>query len=147
MLTGMRFHVVADQNARMNAVVNYTILVLLVGYAAIAIVNTLAMAAAARVPEFALLRLVGATRAQVRRMMRWETLLVVVFGALLGSVISAATLMAFSYGLTGSIVPVVPLWQYGLVLGIAALLGFAANMLPMRLALRVTPIQAVDMGE
>jgi hypothetical protein len=37
-----------------------------------------------RAREFALLRLVGATRRQVLAVMRWETLIVVAAGALLG---------------------------------------------------------------
>ena len=55
--------------------------------------------------ELALLRLVGATRRQLTRMIRAETLIVAVFGTTLGTLIAAPALAVFSHGLTGSAVP------------------------------------------
>jgi putative ABC transport system permease protein len=49
----------------------------LLGYVMIAVVNSLVTATAARAREFELLRLIGATRRQVRAMMRRETLILV----------------------------------------------------------------------
>jgi hypothetical protein len=56
---------------------------IIVAYPAGAVVNTV-LIAADRAREFAVLRLVGATRRQVLAMMRWETLIVVAAGAPLG---------------------------------------------------------------
>jgi putative ABC transport system permease protein len=56
---------------------NLIALVVLLAYIAIAVVNTLVMATAARGREFALLRLVGSGRRQVVRMMRIESLIVI----------------------------------------------------------------------
>jgi putative ABC transport system permease protein len=62
----------------------YALLGLAVIIAILGIVNTLALSVAERTREIGLLRAVGATRPQVRQMIRRESLLIAVFGALLG---------------------------------------------------------------
>ncbi|GAA1623587.1 ABC transporter permease [Actinoplanes couchii] len=105
----------------------------LLGYLAIAVGNTLVTATVARVPEFTLLRQVGATRAQVLAMMRGEARIVVVTAVAVGAVAVTPALIGTGLALTGSPVPVVP---PPLALGIvaaAALLGRAAVMTPARI--------------
>lgn len=72
------------------------------GFAAVASANTLVMTVLARRRELGMLRLVGATRLQVMRMLRWEGLLVSVAGVVLGTAIAAVTLVPMMRGLTGS---------------------------------------------
>ena len=74
-------------------------------FCAMALVNAMTMATAERAREFALLRLVGASKRQVRTMVRAETLIMVAFGLTIGSLIAAPGLAAFNYSLTGSAIP------------------------------------------
>ncbi|WP_316525952.1 FtsX-like permease family protein [Kitasatospora brasiliensis] len=81
---------------------------LLVCFAAVSTVNTLVALTADRRREFALLRLVGATRRQLLRMLSVEAALTTAIGVLLGTAVAAAASGAFSLAVTGSVVPVVP---------------------------------------
>ncbi|WP_035847057.1 FtsX-like permease family protein [Kitasatospora azatica] len=119
-----------------NAEVNELAMVLVLAFAAIAVVNTLAMSTAGRGKEFALLRLTGTSRRQVLRMLRFEGLGLLAVGLLLGSAIALAVLTAFSAGMTGTAAPG---WQwpgYAAVLALAGALVLAGTALPGRLALK-----------
>jgi putative ABC transport system permease protein len=80
-------------------------------------------------------------------MIRAETLIMVAFGLTIGSLIAAPGLAVFNYSLTGSALPSVSIRTYGGLLAVYALLGFAATVLPMRLALRINPIKAMAARE
>ena len=69
-----------DANADTQAWVNYLLLGLVIAFAAFAVLNTLTLAIRGRSREYALLQLIGASRPQVRRMMRIEALLLVPLG-------------------------------------------------------------------
>ncbi|MFI5750100.1 FtsX-like permease family protein [Streptomyces sp. NPDC051644] len=124
-----------------NAAVNHLAMGLVLAFTAIAVVNTLAMSVSERIREFAMLRLAGATRRQVLRMLRIEALSVLLIAAALGSGIALAVLTAFSIGMTGSAAPAVLPLVYATVVGGAALLALTATALPGRLALRVRPVE------
>ncbi|MEW2127042.1 FtsX-like permease family protein [Streptomyces sp. NPDC058369] len=124
-----------------NAEVNLLAMGLVLAFTAIAVVNTLAMSVSERFREFALLRLAGATRRQVLRMLRTETLSVLVIATALGTGIALAVLTAFSIGMTGSAAPGVLPLVYGTVVGVAALLALTATALPGRFALRTRPVE------
>ncbi|WP_406455546.1 FtsX-like permease family protein [Streptomyces sp. NBC_00876] len=126
-----------------NAEVNLLAMGLVLAFTAIAVVNTLAMSVSERIKEFALLRLAGATRRQVLRMLRIETLVVLLIAAVLGTGIALAVLTAFSIGMTGSAAPTVVPLAYAIVVGAAALLALIATALPGRLALKARPVEAV----
>ncbi|MYT28530.1 MULTISPECIES: FtsX-like permease family protein [unclassified Streptomyces] len=97
-------------------------LALLVCFAAVSTVNTLVAVTADRRREFALLRLVGATRAQLLRMLTAEAVLTTAVGVLLGAAVAGAASAAFSTAVTGSAVPAVPAAACGwIVAGAAAL--------------------------
>lgn len=130
-----------------NAEVNYLAMGLVLAFTAIAVVNTLAMSVSERFKEFALLRLAGATRRQVLRMLRIETLSVLLIATVLGSGIALAVLTAFSIGLTGSAAPVVLPVVYATVVGTAALLALTATALPGRVALKARPVEAVTSSQ
>ncbi|CAL9284154.1 ABC transporter permease [Streptomyces sp. SudanB182_2057] len=119
----------------LNAWANYTMAAVLGGFAAVAAVNTLVMTVLDRRRELGALRLVGATRRQVMRMLRWEGLLVAGAGVVLGTAIAAATLIPMTRGLTGAN-PYVPPLVYAAFAGGAVGLGLLAVTLPGRAALR-----------
>ncbi|MFF8534547.1 FtsX-like permease family protein [Streptomyces sp. NPDC015532] len=124
-----------DTERELNAWANYTMAGVLGGFAAVAAANTLVMTVLARRRELGMLRLVGATRLQVMRMLRWEGLLVGVAGVVLGTAIAAATLVPMMRGLTGES-PYVPPLLYGAFAAAAVSLGLLAVSLPARAVLR-----------
>ncbi|MEV6296070.1 ABC transporter permease [Streptomyces sp. NPDC051896] len=130
-----------------NAEVNYLAMGLVLAFTAIAVVNTLAMSVAERVREFALLRLAGATRQQVLRMLRTEALSVLFLATSLGSGIALAVLTAFSVGMTGRAAPSVTPLLYVTVVGIAGLLALVATAVPGRAALRVRAVTVATAKE
>ncbi|NXY99619.1 ABC transporter permease [Streptomyces sp. BR123] len=125
-----------------GAELNLLAMGLVLAFTAIAVVNTLAMSTAERFREFAMLRLAGAKRRQVLRMLRVEALAVLLMGAVLGSGISLAVLTAFSVGMTGVAAPVVLPVVYVGVVGVAGLLAVAATAVPGRGVLRIRPVEA-----
>ncbi|MDY0816658.1 FtsX-like permease family protein [Kitasatospora purpeofusca] len=99
-----------------------TELAMLVCFATVSVVNTLIAVTADRRREFALLRLVGATRPQLLRMLSAEAVLTTAVGVLLGAAVAGAATSAFSAAVTGSAVPPVPVATCGwIVAGAAAL--------------------------
>ena len=62
-----------------------------IDYALLALINTFIAATAGRRREFALQRLIGATRGQILRMMSVEALLIFAGGVVLGTVVAVAT--------------------------------------------------------
>jgi putative ABC transport system permease protein len=135
------------QRQQANAEVNYLAMGLVLAFTAIAVVNTLAMSVAERVREFALLRLAGATRRQVLRMLRTEALSVVLLATALGSCIALAVLTAFSVGMTGRAAPSVTPLVYLAVVAVAAALALVATALPGRVALRVRAVTVATARE
>ncbi|MET7698438.1 ABC transporter permease [Streptomyces sp. NPDC005485] len=130
-----------------NAEVNYLAMGLVLAFTAIAVVNTLAMSVSERVREFAMLRLAGATRRQVLRMLRTEALSVLLLATVLGSGIALAVLTAFSVGMTGSAAPAVTPLLYVAVVATAGLLALVATTLPGRVALKVRAVTVATAKE
>ncbi len=81
---------------------NLIALLVILGYIAIAVVNTLVMATGERSREFALMQLIGSSRGQVRSMMRIEAVLVAVTGMVFGVVVAIPPLIGVSMGISGS---------------------------------------------
>lgn len=130
-----------------NAEVNYLAMGLILAFTAIAVVNTLAMSVSERSREFAMLRLAGASRRQVLRMLRTEALSVLLIGTAIGSGIALAVLTAFSVGMTGSAAPSIAPLVYVSVVAVAALLALTATALPGRAALRPRPVTVATAKE
>jgi putative ABC transport system permease protein len=107
------------------------------------IVNTLALSVIERKRELGLLRAVGMRRRQVRRMIRWEAVLIATFGAVLGLVVGVAlgiaVVQAIGEGLKLAI-PVGTLLVYVLV---AAVGGVLAAILPARRGARLDILDAL----
>ncbi|GAA0339978.1 ABC transporter permease [Streptomyces blastmyceticus] len=130
-----------------NAEVKYVAMGLIIAFTAIAAVNTLAVSTADRAREFALLRLVGTTRRQVRLMLRLESLTVVVISTVLGTAVALATLTAFSVGMTGAAAPSLEPVTYLLIVALAGLLALGATLIPGRVALGGRPADAIGMKQ
>lgn len=119
----------------LNAWANTTMAAVLGGFAAIAAANTLVMTVLDRRRELGTLRLIGTTRRQVLRMIRWEALLVTLAGLALGTGIALATLVPMTNGLTGE-APTIPPLLYGTFAAAVVVLGLVSTSLPARAALR-----------
>ncbi|WP_129839748.1 ABC transporter permease [Streptomyces sp. RFCAC02] len=115
------------------------VLGVVVGYAAIALVNAQVLATAERRRELALLRLVGAGRRQVLRMMTVESTLVAVAGIGLGALVAGATLVPVALSLLDSVLPAGPAWLPAVVAASALLLTAAPTLLASGAALRHRP--------
>ncbi|MDT8911877.1 ABC transporter permease [Amycolatopsis sp. PS_44_ISF1] len=130
--------------ADVEAMINYLLAVLAIAYAAIAAVNTLAVAVLSRRREFGAQRLAGADRGQVRRMLFIEGGIVAVTGLVLGIVISLFTVLPMAIS-TGEIIPSGPVWVFlGVVLAVF-LIVWPVTALSARLAMRRSPIEAVTL--
>jgi putative ABC transport system permease protein len=110
------------------------------GFTAIAVVNTFAIATAGRRREYADLRLAGATGGQVRRLVTAEAAIAVAAGLVLGAAVTAIVVGAFSLAQDGVLRVFVDPPTYGALVGATALLGLLAGALPVRL---VVPRRAV----
>lgn len=135
------------QRQQSAAEVNLIAMGLVLAFTAIAVVNTLAMSVSERIREFALLRLVGATRRQVLRMLRIEALSVLLLATTLGSSIASAVLTAFSIGMTGRAAPTVAPLVYVAIVAGAGLLALIATAVPGRVALRVPAVTVATARE
>ncbi|MEV8015904.1 FtsX-like permease family protein [Streptomyces sp. NPDC086554] len=125
----------------------YALLALAVLIALLGIANTLTLAIHERTRELGLLRAVGQTRAQLRAMVRWESVLVAAFGTAGGLALGGFlgwVLVKASDGATDSAfafaVPPVQLVVVALV-GLAA--GALAGLRPARRAARLDVLRAI----
>lgn len=116
---------------------------ILLAFITIALVNSLVMATAARAREFALLRLIGLTPGQVRGMMRRETGVIAAAAIIIGSLAAAASLIGLSAGMTGTLLPDVPPLEYLGIVAVVIALGWGSIMIPVRLAMRPRPADAL----
>lgn len=113
--------------------------------AVLGITNTLMLSISERTKEIGMLRAIGMTRNQVRRMVRYESIIIALFGAVLGIVMGAffawALLRALeSEGISGFNFPVVQIIIY-FVLAIFA--GIFAAAWPARKAARMNILKAI----
>ncbi|MGW2353121.1 ABC transporter permease [Actinacidiphila glaucinigra] len=108
-------------------------------YTAVSLVNTMVMATSDRARELAVLRLAGATRRQVLRLVAAESLVVVAIGAFLGLAVAVLNLagMGCALALLSVSAPVeVPWAAAGAATAACAVFGVAASAVPAWSALR-----------
>jgi putative ABC transport system permease protein len=114
------------------------------GYGAIAVANTLLMAAAGRGVDLRAVRLAGATRRQVLRLVTAESALVVLIGAVLGIGVALAALVSIRAGLSEQVgAPVELVVPWSVVSGVVALcllLAVVASVVPTMRLLRSGPV-------
>lgn len=123
----------------------YVLLLFAVIIALIGIVNTLALSIYERTREIGLLRAVGMTRVQLRRMIRDEAVIVAVFGSLLGLVIGIGFGGAIVHSLHDQGISLtVPVGQLIVFLILAGLAGLLAGWIPARRASRLDVLHAIN---
>jgi putative ABC transport system permease protein len=111
-------------------------LLVVLGYMALAVVNTLVLATATRRREFTLLCLIGATARQVRTMTRVEAILVVGIAVIVGTAASIPSLVGVAIGISRQPIPTIPPMTYGVIVAITVVLGMASIGIATRTALR-----------
>jgi putative ABC transport system permease protein len=121
------------------------LLALAILIAILGIVNTLALSVIERTREIGLLRAIGLGRAQTMRMVTVESVVISVFGALLGVAVGtgmgAAVVRALrDQGFTDL---TLPLSQMGVYVGLAAVVGVIAAVLPSIRAARLNVLTAI----
>lgn len=121
------------------------LLLLAVVVAILGIVNTLVLSVVERTRELGLMRAVGATRKQVRTVVRREAVLMSVLGAVTGVGLGAVSGVALSRALSdqGITEVAVPTGTLGIYLVVAALVGVVAAIGPARRASKVDVLRAV----
>ncbi|GAA1888781.1 ABC transporter permease [Streptantibioticus ferralitis] len=123
----------------------YALLALAVVIALLGITNTLTLAVYERTRELGLLRAVGQTRAQLRAMVRWESVLVAAFGTVgglgLGAFLGWALVRAADA--TGATAFAIPPVQLVVVLLVGLVAGVVAGLRPARRAARLDVLRAV----
>ncbi|MEU7839625.1 ABC transporter permease [Micromonospora sp. NPDC049114] len=116
------------------------------GYGAIAVANTLLLAAAGRAADLRLIRLAGATRRQVLWLVTAESAVVVLIGALLGGAVAFVGLLSIRAGLAdqvGAPVDLVVPWSVVAgVVGLCLLLAALASALPTWRMMRHRPARS-----
>jgi putative ABC transport system permease protein len=123
----------------------YALLGLAILIAVLGIANTLALSIFERTRELGLLRAVGMTRPQLRSAVRWESVLIALFGTGLGLVIGIAfgSAMVLSLADDGFGDVVIPGGQLAVIALLAALCGIAAALLPARRAAKLDVLGAI----
>ena len=114
--------------------------------AGVGIINTLGLSIYERTRELGLLRAVGMSRRQVSRMVRWESILIAVFGAVLGLAIGIVFGWALQQALKSEGVSefTLPVGQLVVYLVVAAVIGVIAAIWPARRAARLNVLQAIS---
>ncbi len=114
--------------------------------AVLGITNTLALSIIERTREIGLLRAIGMVRRQVRRMIRWEAVIIAVFGAILG--IGTGILLGWavvrSLADQGLETFTVPFGQLFVYIVIAAVAGVIAAIYPARRAAKLNILEAIS---
>lgn len=109
------------------------------------VLNTLNLAVVERTRELGLLRAVGATRGQIRALIRWEALLLSTLGAVLGAGFGVGLAGIATRAFTEFTLPfVVPAAEVGGAVAATVLLGVAASVLPARRAARIPLLTALE---
>ncbi|MER7873259.1 FtsX-like permease family protein [Streptomyces solisilvae] len=100
------------------------------GFTVIAVLSTLALIATGRRPELRLLRLAGAGRGQLRRMLRLEAAATVVTGLVVGAAVASVPLLAFSTATTGTL-PYLPPAQAAVIVSVVVATAAAGSLPPV----------------
>ncbi|MGW5735963.1 MULTISPECIES: ABC transporter permease [Streptomyces] len=125
----------------------YALLALAVLIALLGIANTLTLAIHERTRELGLLRAVGQTRAQLRAMVRWESVLVAAFGTagglVLGGFLGWVLVKASDSATSSAFAFAVPPVQLAVVVLVGLTAGALAGLRPARRAARLDVLRAI----
>ena len=123
----------------------YALLGLAVVIAVLGIVNTLALSVVERTREIGLLRALGMDRRQLRRTVRWESVAISVYGALLGLLIGLLFGVALQRSLSDQGIATlgIPWVVIVTVVVLSVLVGVLAALWPARRAARLDVLSAI----
>jgi putative ABC transport system permease protein len=131
---------------RVGFAVMYAMFGVAVLVAVFGVVNTLVLSVRERAREIGVLRAVGARRALVRRAIRVESLVVCMFGGVLGVVLGVGVGSVMQHAMLGQ-----PLWSPTVPFGVVAaaltgmvVLALLAAVWPAGIAARTDPLRAVS---
>ncbi len=121
------------------------LLLLAIVIAVLGIANTLALSVLERIHEIGLLRAVGMTRRQTRRMVRWEGAIVSAFGATIGVAVGIVFGLAALAALPKTFITTVavPIPSLVILLVFAVFAGLVAAIFPARRAGRLDVLAAI----
>jgi len=136
-----------DQQQAIDRFLAVTVALLLLSeiIAVLGIVNTLALSVFERTHELGLLRAVGMSRVQVRQMIRGESVIIAVLGAVVGVAVGLLWGWVFVTALDGQGITQlsIPVFQLLLFLVLAVGAGVVAAWLPARRASRLDVLAAI----
>ena len=123
----------------------YAMLLLAIFIALLGIANTLALSIIERTRELGMMRAVGMTRAQVRSMIRWESVIIAIQGTLLGLVVGVIFGWALVTALEDEGVEtfVLPVTTLAVIVVLAIIAGVLAAVWPSRRAAKLDVLRAV----
>ncbi len=134
---------IAQLSKALNIV--YALLGLSVIVSLFGIVNTLVLSVFERTRELGMLRAIGMTRRQVRRMIRHESIVTALIGATFGIAVGMFLAGIVTHALSDQgIVFAVPYRSLGIFVGIAIVAGVVAAILPARRAARLNVLNALQ---
>jgi putative ABC transport system permease protein len=142
-------HQFADEQAKQInqfLYIIYALLGLAIIIAVLGIVNTLALSVIERTREVGLLRAVGLSRRQLRRMIRLESVSISLLGAVLGMAMGIGFGIALQRAIADDGIDVlsIPWVQLAAFVVLAALVGVLAAVLPARRAAKLNVLDAIS---
>jgi putative ABC transport system permease protein len=123
----------------------YGLLVFAIFIAVLGIANTMALSVFERTREFGLLRAVGMNRRALKRTVRWEAIIVSVFGATLGIIVGVPLGIGVANALPDTFITqiVIPSGTIITILVASILVGMFAAIFPARRAAKLDVLQAI----
>jgi len=137
-----------SQEDRLNQLLTiiYGLLVISIAIAVLGIANTMALSVFERTREFGLLRAVGMSKRDLKRSVRWEAVIVAVFGASLGIFVGIPLGLAVTKALPSTFitVTVVPIDTIIIIFMASIIVGIVAAIGPARRAAKLNVLDSIS---
>jgi putative ABC transport system permease protein len=136
------------QEAQINQLLALITILLLVAiaFSFLGIAITLALSVFERTREIGLLRAVGMNRRQLRRAVRWEAVIVALFGVIVGVVVGSLFGVALSYAVPNNVIDGItyPIGTIVIVFVVAVIAAVLAALYPAYKASRMNVLDAIS---